>query len=708
MRIGTRLLAALAGLLTLATAPAHAQETDPGVLLDDFVHYALIANVDLAEANAVALLRSSLDDEGFYLLVTANKQRADRFDRAVGWALYVERLEPLVAELEARFEDGRIQLVRDGTRIAEAIDLLDGTTRQRMLAEERLIAAGEFAVPPLLRTLLNRGDARTTRAITAMLVRIGADAVSPLATALPHLGGDTQIIVADVLGEIGYTHAAPALATLRDDTNAAEAVVASARRAMSRIGVDADAPLATLRTVLASQYFDGQQSLLPMAIGGINNFWTWDPMAGLVSLAVPEAIFDDVMAMYAASQALAVDQDNARAMSLFVAANLRRQRELAGSDDLVYGNLAYSPQFYATVFGPRVARQVLRMGLDRGDTPLALDAIAALARTAGEDAILAGDQALVEAMFYPDRRVQYEAALALAGTLPTTGFEGDYRVVPLLASAVRSGDQLYAIVIGDDSEERRGVTTMLESMGWSMVGEGDSPAAAITAAGAVPGIDLAVVITRSAEAGEASADALGELPQTTATPVLLLSDGAEVRVLANAVGGRDMVDVAHEGISEQAMSAVLEDLMASAAGGLLDSAAAEAFAERALGALRDLALTDTTLDVGDATGALVDALASRIGTTRALVAQTLAMIDDPVAQQALIDAAIAEGGLDDRIVLLDESASSVRRWGNLAEDWQVEAVMDLTETTTGLLADAAARLNGALNHAGTSAMMFMP
>jgi hypothetical protein len=50
----------------------------------------------------------------------------------------------------------------------------------------------------------------------------------------------------------------------------------------------------------------------------------------------------------------------------------------------------------------------------------------------------------------------------------------------------------------------------------------------------------------------------------------------------------------------------------------------------------------------------------------------------------------------------------VRRWGNLAEDWQVEAVMDLAESTAGPLADAAARLNGALNHPGTSAMMFLP
>ena len=59
-------------------------------------------------------------------------------------------------------------------------------------------------------------------------------------------------------------------------------------------------------------------------------------------------------------------------------------------------------------------------------------------------------------------------------------------------------------------------------------------------------------------------------------------------------------------------------------------------------------------------------------------------------------------------MLLDEAAGSVRRWGNLAEDWQVNRVIDLAENSSGSLADAAARLNGALNHPNTSVMIFLP
>ena len=39
-------------------------------------HYALIANIDLAEANAIALLRSEMSDEEFYELGQCNETTA--------------------------------------------------------------------------------------------------------------------------------------------------------------------------------------------------------------------------------------------------------------------------------------------------------------------------------------------------------------------------------------------------------------------------------------------------------------------------------------------------------------------------------------------------------------------------------------------------------------------------------------------------------
>ena len=73
-------------VLVTCTTFVRAQEADVEALVDDFVHYALIANIDLAEATAIVLLRSEMSDEEFYELINATKQRQARFDRAIGWA----------------------------------------------------------------------------------------------------------------------------------------------------------------------------------------------------------------------------------------------------------------------------------------------------------------------------------------------------------------------------------------------------------------------------------------------------------------------------------------------------------------------------------------------------------------------------------------------------------------------------------------------
>jgi HEAT repeat protein len=707
---GNRFVLAILAMTVLAfSPPVLAQESDAEAVLEDFIHYALIANVEFAEGNALALTLDGMTDEAFYEMVVSTRKRHDRFDRAIGWAMFVVALEPLAARLEKRFEVGRTSVIRNADRLKESIALLQGTTRQRLLAKERLAEAGEYAVPHLLRTLHNSSDSRSARNVKEMLAYIGKDAVLPLSIALPHIDDESQILIARVLGEIGYPHCSPALVALINGDQVAPKVRQAANAALNRIGIDKKATLTTLQTIVAMQFYSRETSVLPEAVAGTNIFWMWDPTDQLIAQDVPEEVYDDVMAMYFASEALASDPENAGAMSVFVAANLRRDRELEGRNDLVYGNLPYSPAFYATVFGPEIAQHVLARAISDFDTPLALDAITALSKTAGADSLIGGvDKPLVRALNYPDRRVQYEAAMTLASTLPTMGFSGDYRVVPILASAVRSGGDMFAIVIGDDSETRRTITTFLEANGWKVVGQGISARFAVDAAGVVPGIDLAVIVARNASHGQSAVRDLAALPETTVTPALILARGADAQILSDTMSDQNMVETAHIGTSDSAKLAVLEDLLASASGGRLSMDEQFEFSTRALGVLRDIALADTVLKVGDATGSLIDALSEAPEESQPIVALTLGMINDPLAQRALIDAALTDAAIEHRVMLLDEAAGSVRRWGNLAQDWQIEAVVDLAENASGYLADAAARLNGALDHPDTSVMMFLP
>lgn len=709
---GNRILLSLIPIVAIAffasAGALQAQSNEASSDLDDFIHYALVANVEYAEGYAIKLIRSEISDEEFYTLVSSTRELQARFDRAIGWAMFVDDLEPLAGELESRYETGRTNLIRNAARIDGSIELLDGTTRQRILAEKRLEEAGEYAVPALLRTLQDSGDAQTTRQVREMLTKIGRNAVIPLCVALPHMDDNSKVIIIKTLGDIRYAHASPFLVAVMQDSQESPAAKHAASQALSRLGIDENTDLSILQTIVANQYFDWQDSVITAPVDGLNLYWTWDAQNHLVPLDVHEEVYGDVMAMSFAEQALALNPKNENAMGVFVAANLRRDRELAGQNDRVYGNLPHSPAFYATVFGPHVAQMVLDRALEMGDTTLALEAITALSETAGADSLLAGEKPLMRAMYYPDRRVQYEAALTLASTLPKESFTGSYRVVPLLASAVRSGGDMFAVVIGDDADQRRAMAAFLQSNGWSVVGQGSTATEAVDLAGVVPGIDLAVVLARSAVQGTTVADELASMPKTTVTPTYILTTGGDSQILAVGVGERDMVETSDAAVSDSAKLGVIEDLIAKASGGRLSYEEQAAFANRALHVLRDIALAETELEVDDATGTLIAALTSTDEDAQIVVAETLAMIDDSLAQRALIDEALKEGNLDQRVMLLDEAAGSVRRWGNHAGDWQVELVVDLAENSSGYLADAAARLNGALDHPNTSVMIFLP
>ncbi len=119
------------------------------------------------------------------------------------------------------------------------------------------------------------------------------------------------------------------------------------------------------------------------------------------------------------------------ALSLFVIANLRRENRLPdGANDPSYPSSRQSPRYYAMVAGPQRLQDVLEQALNDNDAELALDAIAALSATASLDAL----QPLVRGLGYPDRRVRFRSAQALAKAMPSESFTNDFRVVPVLAN----------------------------------------------------------------------------------------------------------------------------------------------------------------------------------------------------------------------------------------------------------------------------------
>ncbi len=695
---------------TTASAPAAAQADDNMQLLDNFVHYALVAKPDLAIANARLLLDSGITDAELAVMLDEGRVTQARFERAISWAQFVPELEEIAGELSTRVEDGRLAMARDTDRINEAVNMLTGTQRQRLLAQRRLLEAGEYAVPALLRQITSGRDQRLTLASADIIRQIGPQAVTPLATALAHIGNATaQRVVCDLLGDLQYPHAAPYLMDLATQDDTSSAVREAANRALSRLNVrDRDAGLSTVYTNLARQYFDGASSLFAFPLEETNNVWEYDEYIGLTPIAVHTEIFGQVMAMRTARKALQHNVDNATARSLFIAANLKRENDLPrGEVDPIFGDSDYSPAFFATLFGTSTSLDVLGLALDIEDTQLVRDAIAALAKTTGGSNLFALDrdrQPLLEAMRYPDRRVQYDAALTLARTLPQEGFGGDYTVVPLLASAIRTGGMLFALVIGDEEEDRRVMASRLEGLGFEVVGSGASVSELRNAIDNAVGVDFAITRMRNADRARTVVAELRIVPQTAVVPTLVLADATDVPGLRLDFQAEPRVEVSRPAVSSGAFETVVDQLMERAVGGRMTEAEAEVYAIEAISALRDIAISNSPVyDVADAENALIDALASRSGGLRMHIADILAMIDSERSQHELFDAALAASGTE-QVDLLSRVADSVKRHGNRAQDRHVDALLDLVANSSGRTAEAAAVVHGALNLPASAAV----
>jgi CheY-like chemotaxis protein len=712
MKFGARFRNALAALVVVAGSSQVAWSyPNPQELLDDFTHYSLIANVELAAASAQALIDSGISNADLATLLDEGKVTVKRFDDAVARAHMIPELEPIASDLARRVEMGRLDLARDPKRIDQAIGMLNGTLRAKTIAKTRLIAAKEYAVPALLRVITEGRDEQLKLEAQNMLVSIGGPAVGPLCEAVTHLTGVSQRTICDVLGMIKYPNAAPFLKEVSMDPSVDAPNREAAARAFRAVG-GVDASLSMLYSDLARQYFDGHESLVCFPNESTNNVWSYSNITGLSPMPVLTAIYNEVMAMRIASRALKSDPANTNAIDVFVAADLKRENDLPqGASDPIYGANPYTPEFYATVFGTQTCLNVLGMGIDKLDTPLVRDAITALSKTTGGANLFArgqGRQPLLEALNYPDRRVQYEGALTLGNALPNQPFAGDYSVVPILASAVRMGNKSLALVVADNEENRKNDTSRLEKLGFEIVGSGEGVDALQPDIAKAVGVDLIAVRMQSADDAQKTIAALRKVPKTSAAPVIIVASGVDMAGLRPVYRDDPRVNLVRAGVDEKQFTAAVESVMQSASGGRMTDAEAEEYAIRALSTLRDIAISRSSVyKVVDAEAALADALNARSGGVRMMVADIMALIDSDAAQHALFDAALAAQG-DEQVQLFKRVADSVRLFGDHAEKRHVEALLDLIQKSSGATADAAAAVHGALNLPTSGAIKLIP
>src|SRR5262249_25668326 len=106
------------------------------------------------------------------------------------------------------------------------------------------------------------------------------------------------------------------------------------------------------------------------------------------------------------------------------------------------------------------------------DPGVALGAIAALAATAGEAAMVGAEDAkqpLVESLAFPNRLVRIKGGLAIARTLPVSDFSGSHNVLPVLNEALTLSTRKTALVVDPDDAARNKVQAVLRAANMDVI-----------------------------------------------------------------------------------------------------------------------------------------------------------------------------------------------------------------------------------------------
>jgi hypothetical protein len=702
MRIGRCL--GFAVTLLLAAGSVQGQEQDPPQLWADFNHYTLVARPDLANDAGQALLDAV--DQQQLLQIVEGSEYADKYRDVLDRAQQNDTTEQTANQLAARIRQARIANARDEQRIARNIELLSEGSRRYKNAVERLSAAGQFAVPQMLATLRDPQQEALHPFVINALVQMGDSVLPPLTAALGQVEPVLQGQLAQVFARIGHAYPAPALKRLANNEQADPTARDKARRALKRLrntaNIPAETSAAELYLMRAQAEYRKATDRATDLLGydeaeGDGIVWQFDRQAGLIEIPVPSEIFGDVLAMRSAKEALALSPDMKPALSLHLMANLRRENRLPqGASDPSYGENMRPASFYAMVAGPERLHDVLTRALDDADSALALDAIEALSKTAGTEALVrrgASRQPLVRAMSYPDQRVRFRAAQALANARPSQPFPAAGRVVPALAEAARPADTKYAAVLANTQQARNLITTVLNDMGYETFA-GATLDEVQSQVARRAGVDM-IVVNKTVSAVQSLAEQTRRDPRLAGAPLLAIASPADQTRLQQAYRNEPRVQAAVGG-NKSALASAIEAAAANYQGAQLNDAEREELALEGLELLRQLAVAASVYEVRDVEDALINAIADERSVVAEAAGRVLAVLDSQAAQRALADQALAEDREAVKVSLLESLATSATHFGNRLNRSQAARLTRLVQESEGDIAVAAAEAHGAL------------
>jgi len=692
------------------------------MLAEDGWHFAAIGRFNYADANFKALVDSAPDPVALLELTRANQNRH---------AILIKLMSNTEVGASAKafldlLNQGEEMLRKDALEISSDVARLGGTPRQVFNATRDLKAAGEYAVPQLLRAMQDPAHSALHPVIMKVLPELGRPALNPLVVALQIPDDVIRRPVIETLARIGYRQALPYLARIAEgaDKTASADLRAAAATALRDIEPRTDINAAELYLDLAEAYHADLDSVRADDRSPTANVW-YVQDGKLMYIAVPREIFRDVMAMRCCEAALDLQPGQTQAAALWLASNFRREARLgmnveSEASDPTAAQDGTRPEnyprsiYFARAAGPAHNHLVAARAVKDRDPAEALGALSALMTTAGASSLLGtGDaqQAVGECLSFPHRLVRIKAALAIARALPNSQFNNSHQVVPVLAEAVALSARRTALVIDSDDQLRNKIQAVLRAGGVDAIADRNM-FGAMNAARTQNAVHFDLILigsdTQEPKLDEAVRNLRGDF-LTAAAPIVIIAKRGDTSAAQAVAGGHGGVSILLAeaiggGTAETATDALMERYRrANSTLGMIEINEKEALslAMQAVEALRGAGLANSKIiEYRRAEPALIRAMESeRDETLRIAAAETLALIDTAPAQEALAATALNEkNSMEMRLATFAALADAARRNGNLLGEGTVNTLADLAMDGKDLtLRTSCSQVIGALN-----------
>lgn len=670
---------------------------------DSFWHYAKTYRYDLASAQAKKIADAKPDP--LKLLQAFEAVSADRKDNLDQWMLrwqQVPELREPVDQLLAILSEGHKARRADQNVIEQNIQKLPISEQSYAIAIGQLRDSGELAVPEMLTYLRDPKQQQYHAWIRRALIDMGRPALAPLVAALdaPANGANEPMLLSTIsaLSEIGYDTAIPQLVYLANDAQVPPVIKTAAKDSLVKMGAGDPAKLdaSLLFYDLAQKYYYGKSAVSPETKTGETSYWLWDDAKGLYRLEVPTPIFGDAMAMRAAKKSLTIKPDLDQSLSLWLAADYGSEVNLPeGAKDPTKPSDQPSAHYYGVASGAKYLNAVITRALGDGNSGVALAAVRSLQQIGGDSTLFAGNQsqALVSAMQYPDRLVRFEAAFAAAAALPQSRFEGQERVVPILAEAVAQTGKPYVVVVGNEAKYNARVQE-LKDAGYVATGV-QSPEAAVSAA--VPAVDVLLITDEDPAAVEKLREVAAQTPKLQGAALLIIT--ATQASPFTVWAAQSPLVTTTQLTATPDLKPVLESARKKAGALPIDEKLATAYALKATNLLGNLAISrGQVLDLAPAEPTLLQALDDSRSQVVTSAANVLALLKSAPAQSALL---IKAGEASDpavKISLYNSLTTSAKFWGNLLSPDQIASLQSAVVNAPSMeIRNAAAEAHGALN-----------